>query len=145
MSVDKHETQKTNHLLETILANMPTAVAESPVPPAGLVAAQFRPKAGGHVLTKTRDVQTALNYLPKSADETTVEPVYYNRPETFDNIPREEATVTIRDVAGSESEYTLDKQGFRFGKHLATEKEFADDEQIRASYYPEIEQLLKDW
>ncbi len=33
---------------------------------------------------------------------------------------------------------------FQFHRHTATEKEFADDDQIKASYYPETEQLLKD-
>ena len=41
-------------------------------------------------------------------------------------------------------QYTLDSHGFQIYPHTATEKDFVDDEQIKAGYYPETEQLLKD-
>ena len=41
-------------------------------------------------------------------------------------------------------QYTLDSHGFQIYPHAATEKDFVDDEQIKAGYYPETEQLLKD-
>jgi len=52
--------------------------------------------------------------------------------------------VTVRDVSGRESEYTLDGNGFQFYKHVSTEKEFVDEEKIKEKYYAETEQLLKD-
>lgn len=52
--------------------------------------------------------------------------------------------VTVQDVAGDEDKYTLDGHGFQFVKHESKEKDFQDDEKIKAEYYPEIEQLLKD-
>lgn len=50
----------------------------------------------------------------------------------------------MRDVRGNEKDYTLDKNGFQFYRHTASEKDFLDDEQIKSGYYAETEQLLKD-
>ncbi|KAF2733660.1 hypothetical protein EJ04DRAFT_494853 [Polyplosphaeria fusca] len=58
--------------------------------------------------------------------------------------PAEPHLVTVRDVSGREHEYTLDGNGFQFHKHVSIEKDFLDDDQIKAQYYPEVEQLLKD-
>jgi hypothetical protein len=52
--------------------------------------------------------------------------------------------VVVHDVAGDEEKYTLDSHGFQYVKHESVEKDFQDEEQIKAQYYPEIEQLLKD-
>ncbi|KAH8895764.1 hypothetical protein GQ53DRAFT_792333 [Thozetella sp. PMI_491] len=64
-------------------------------------------------------------------------------PETFDR-PVDVQPVTIHDVTGRESEFTLDGAGFQFHKYAVTEKEFSDDDQIKAGYYAETEQMLKD-
>lgn len=61
----------------------------------------------------------------------------YERPHTA--LP-----VTVHDISGEEEKYTLDSHGFQIYKHLSLEKDFLDDEEIKASYYPETEQLLKD-
>ncbi|RWA05167.1 hypothetical protein EKO27_g9931 [Xylaria grammica] len=53
-------------------------------------------------------------------------------------------TVKVTNIAGREAEFTLDKQGFQIHRHVAQEKDFTDDEHIKAVYYPETEQLLKD-
>jgi hypothetical protein len=52
--------------------------------------------------------------------------------------------VTVRDVRGRESEFSLDKNGFEFYRNTAKEKDFLDDEKIKRGYYAEVEQLLKD-
>jgi hypothetical protein len=52
--------------------------------------------------------------------------------------------VIIHDIAGDEDKYTIDSHGFQLVKHESKEKDFLDDEKIKAEYYPEIEQLLKD-
>lgn len=90
-----------------------------------------------------RDVRTTLNFYKPNADGSPPHPTYVDRPETYDR-PFEPHEVLIRDVRGAEDRYTLDGSGFQFHRHVATEKEFADDEKIKASYYPETEQLLKD-
>ncbi|KAI1804816.1 amino acid permease-domain-containing protein [Daldinia bambusicola] len=58
--------------------------------------------------------------------------------------PAEPHQVHITDVSGREDEFTLDKNGFQFYRHVAQEKDFLDDDHIKAVYYPETEQLLKD-
>lgn len=50
----------------------------------------------------------------------------------------------VRDISGDESNYTLDSHGFQIYGHTSQEKAFEDDEKIKAEYYPETEQLLKD-
>jgi hypothetical protein len=52
--------------------------------------------------------------------------------------------VIIHDIAGDEDKYGLDSHGFQFVKHKSKEKDFVDDAKIKAEYYPEVEQLLKD-
>jgi glycine cleavage system protein P-like pyridoxal-binding family len=54
-----------------------------------------------------------------------------------------EAMVT--DMTGSESDFTLDDNGFQLLNHQScmTEADFLDDEKVKHQYYPETEQLLK--
>ena len=66
-----------------------------------------------------------------------------SKPETYDR-PHVSQDVTIQDVSGEEGKYTLDSHGFQIYKHESKEKAFLDDEQLKAEYYPETEQLLKD-
>ena len=58
--------------------------------------------------------------------------------------PHAPQSVLVHDIAGDEDKYTLDSHGFQFLKHESKEKDFLDNEKIKAQYYPEIEQLLKD-
>lgn len=53
-------------------------------------------------------------------------------------------SVTIHDISGDEDKYTVDSHGFQYVKHESKEKDFVDNEKIKAEYYPETEQLLKD-
>jgi len=55
-----------------------------------------------------------------------------------------EQKTTVHDISGNEDKYTLDSHGFQIYKHASHEKDFLDDEKIKAEYYPETEQLLKD-
>lgn len=89
------------------------------------------------------NVDTVLNYFKENEDGSPPHPTYIDRPETFDR-PFESHPVTVKDIAGEEDRYTLDKNGFQVHSHVATEKAFTDDEQIKSSYYAETEQLLKD-
>jgi len=88
------------------------------------------------------DVETELYY--HLDDGNPVAPAYVGKPETFLNRPNVAVKVTVQDVAGDEDKYTLDSHGFQFVKHESKEKDFKDDEKIKAEYYPEVEQLLKD-
>jgi hypothetical protein len=61
-----------------------------------------------------------------------------------DERPHAPHSVIIHDIAGDEDKYTLDSHGFQFVKHESREKNFLDNDKIKAEYYPEIEQLLKE-
>lgn len=65
------------------------------------------------------------------------------KPETYER-PFVAQQVTVHDIAGEESKYGLDSHGFQIYKHPSNEKDFVDDEKIKAEYYPETEQLLKN-
>jgi hypothetical protein len=52
--------------------------------------------------------------------------------------------VTVHDIRGETDKYTLDQQGFQIYTFPSAEKDFADDEKIKAEYYPEVESLLKE-
>jgi hypothetical protein len=90
-----------------------------------------------------KDVVATLNFYKPNEDGSGPHATYVDRPETYDR-PREPHDVTIHDVRGSEKDYTLDQNGFQIYPHVATEKAFVDDEQIKTHYYAETEQLLKD-
>ena len=92
---------------------------------------------------KPHNVQTTLNYYKDPGDGSPPHPTYIGKPETYER-PSETVNVTINDVRGKEDQYTLDGNGFTFYKHSSVEKDFADDDHIKAVYYPETEQLLKD-
>ncbi|KAI0407902.1 hypothetical protein F4802DRAFT_492262 [Xylaria palmicola] len=62
------------------------------------------------------------------------------------NVEKYQQEVSIEDIRGRESEFTLDRDAFQVvrGVPESAEKDFADDESIRAHYYPEVERLLLD-
>jgi hypothetical protein len=93
--------------------------------------------------TRPQDVNTVLHYHKPNEDGSPPHPTYVDRPETYDR-PTEVHPVTVRDVRGREKDFTLDENGFQLHRHTASEKDFLDDEKIKAGYYAETEQLLKD-
>ncbi|KAH9895347.1 hypothetical protein F4778DRAFT_794211 [Xylariomycetidae sp. FL2044] len=88
-------------------------------------------------------VDTTLNFHKDNEDGSPPAPTYTTQPETY-NRPTETHNVRITDVSGREAEFTLDGNGFQFHRRPAQEKDFLDDDHIKAVYYPETEQLLKD-
>jgi hypothetical protein len=93
--------------------------------------------------TGSQDVNTVLHYHKPNEDGSPPHPTYVDHPETYDR-PTEVHPVTVRDVRGRETEYTLDSNGFQIHRQITNEKEFLDDEKIKIGYYAETEQLLKD-
>jgi len=89
------------------------------------------------------DVATELYYYDDPNDGTPPAPSYVGQPQTYER-PHVAQPVVVHDIAGEEEKYTLDSHGFQIYKHHSTEKDFLDDEKIKAEYYPETEQLLKD-
>ncbi|KAI1120499.1 hypothetical protein F5Y10DRAFT_125014 [Nemania abortiva] len=89
------------------------------------------------------EVDAVLYFHKDNEDGSPPQPSYVDRPETYER-PTEAHNVKITNIAGREAEFTLDKQGFQVYPNVAQEKDFTDDEHIKAVYYPETEQLLKD-
>lgn len=90
-----------------------------------------------------RDVRTEFNYFKDAEDGSPPHAIHVGRPETYEH-PTATHPATVHDVRGRESEYTLDKDGFEFVRNTAAEKDFVDDDAVKAGYYAETEQLLKD-
>lgn len=53
--------------------------------------------------------------------------------------------VTVTDVTGNESAFSLDVHGFAYHRHESAEAagEFHDEAALKERYYPECEELLK--
>ncbi|KIK59619.1 hypothetical protein GYMLUDRAFT_60152 [Collybiopsis luxurians FD-317 M1] len=56
----------------------------------------------------------------------------------------EKHTLQIENIRGREDAFTLDEAGFQYFKHPAKHTAFTDDEEIKAEYYPESEELIKE-
>jgi len=52
--------------------------------------------------------------------------------------------IRIEDGRGREQEFTLDRNGFALVKAPSQVRDFYADEEIKRTYYPEVEQLLRD-
>ncbi|KAJ5508982.1 hypothetical protein N7527_011125 [Penicillium freii] len=100
-------------------------------------------KPGVPVSEKPHHVQTTLNFFKENEDGSPPEPTYTSKPETYDR-PTAPLETIVHDISGHELDYKLDSHGFQFYYHESQEKGFLDDEKIKAEYYPETEQLLKD-
>lgn len=88
------------------------------------------------------DVTTSLNYFKPNADGSPPEPSYIDKPASYYREP-DTQEVTITDIAGDEANFSLDRNGFQVHHQPAKERDFLDDEQIKAGYYAETENLLK--
>jgi len=89
-----------------------------------------------------------LNYFKKPEDGS--EPFNYvekppvGKPER--NFGDFSTKVQIKDIRGHESSYNLDKDAFAVIQNVpeSAEKDFVEDESIKAKYYPEVEKLILD-
>jgi len=90
------------------------------------------------------DVAAEVYYYQESADGSPPAPSYVGKPNNVYLRPHVAQSVVIHDISGEEAKYTVDSHGFQYVKHESKEKDFVDDEKIKAVYYPEVEQLLKD-
>jgi len=93
------------------------------------------------------DVEVSLSYSVLPADGKPfnyVEEPPAGEPKT--NLGETTLKATIHDIRGRESEYNLDKDAFQVIHNVpeSAEKDFTDDESIKANYYPEVEKLLLD-
>ncbi|KAF2014871.1 hypothetical protein BU24DRAFT_463615 [Aaosphaeria arxii CBS 175.79] len=90
-----------------------------------------------------RNVQTTLNYYRNPGDGSPPTPVYVGGNTVQNERPTIPVSVTIRDVTGSEKNFTLDTHGFQFIKHESAMKLFDSESEIKEGYYPECVNLYK--
>lgn len=95
-------------------------------------------------LPKKHDIRSELYYYKDPEDGSLPPPTYVHKPELNVPLPLVAQQVVVQDITGEEDKYTIDSHGFQYVKHESKEKNFRDDAQIKAVYYPEIEQLLKE-
>ncbi|KAF6825648.1 hypothetical protein CPLU01_10147 [Colletotrichum plurivorum] len=91
-----------------------------------------------------RDVVTSINYYDDPGDGTPPTPVIVGGLKVTNEKKMTPRTMTVTDVAGREGDFTLDSHGFQYLRHASVETDFTDEEQIKARYYPEAEQLYKE-
>jgi hypothetical protein len=89
-------------------------------------------------------VEALINY----SVDIGVKPASYGGIDTFEADKKrtgkyQEHKVTIRDGRVIAKELSLDREGFIFVQHDTKMRDFYDEAEIRAVYYPEIEQLVK--
>ncbi|KAI9869176.1 MAG: hypothetical protein M1823_009053, partial [Watsoniomyces obsoletus] len=103
----------------------------------------FEPVAKVQTGSVKHHVNSSLNYYKDPGDGSRPAPTYVGKPETYER-PVEPFQVTVHDIRGEVEKYTLDGNGFQLYSHKSSEVDFLDDDKIKAEYYPETEQLLKE-
>lgn len=123
-----------------------------------------------HLDNMGHHLQTTVNYYADPGDGSPPTPVYVGRhapPHPFQDIhttpaktpppspstqvtnkrPTISVPVTVTDVTGNESAFSLDVHGFTYHRHESGEAAagggFHDETALKARYYPECEELLK--
>jgi hypothetical protein len=89
-------------------------------------------------------IEASLNYIEESSEK----PVYY----AYDppkGTPRSTGkfvahTVPIRNAREVVRDLSLDKQGFQLTRQETAVRDFYDQDEVKATYYPEVERLLKE-
>ena len=88
-------------------------------------------------------VATTLNYWDDPGDGSKPTPIFIGKGRISNKRPHKAHDFVVSDVSGEEDRYTLDGQGFQYLQHKSREELFTDEQQIRTTYYPECEQLVK--
>jgi hypothetical protein len=88
-----------------------------------------------------RNVHTTFNYYKDPGDGTEHAPSLAGKRATF-NQPSVDLEHVVTDITGSVNNYILDSHGFQLFAHASEERDFLDDERIKAIYYPEVEKLV---
>lgn len=92
---------------------------------------------------EVHNVVADFHYYKDPGDGSLPPPSIVGKPETYHRVP-ETRSVTVHDIRGSEDQYNLDKNGFQIYRHQSVEKDFRDEEEIKKTYYAEVENLLKE-
>ncbi|KAK3395422.1 hypothetical protein B0T20DRAFT_359563 [Sordaria brevicollis] len=98
--------------------------------------------------TNRHDIVTTINYYADPGDGSTPMPVYVGKDQVTNKRPMLPVTMSVTDVTGGEENFTLNKNGFQYLKHVSGfatrgEEAFTDEERIQKEYLAECEELLK--
>jgi hypothetical protein len=100
-----------------------------------------------HADQKSHDivsVQAALNYTIETGEKPVTTSNLPGQVRVTDNTGKYEACeVTICNGRLSERVFSLDREGFALVQHESKMKDFYNDAELKAVYYPEIEALVK--
>src|SRR5882724_13624737 len=94
-------------------------------------------------LAAPRDVDASVNYLA----DLSVKTVTYNPPPGT-GVPRREGNyqnfmVRVHNARPYVGDLSLDRQAFILTKHDTKMRDFYDEQELRATYYKEVEELIK--
>ncbi|KAK3990389.1 hypothetical protein QBC44DRAFT_239286 [Cladorrhinum sp. PSN332] len=93
------------------------------------------------------NLQTAVNYYDDPGDGSQPTPVYVGSTQVTNERPMLPVPITVTDVTGRESDFTLDTHGFQFHTHKTSidKDDFLDNDDriIKTAYYRECEDLLR--
>jgi hypothetical protein len=94
------------------------------------------------VASELPHVEAALNYLAPSQGKPST--YAYAVPEGVaqTNIVNEPHVVPIHDIRAAAPDAALDREGFALIRHRSAVRDFYDEAEIRAVYYPETERVL---
>ncbi|GAW12094.1 hypothetical protein ANO14919_014520 [Xylariales sp. No.14919] len=93
-----------------------------------------------------RNVSTVINYYRDPGDGSLPIPIRISDKTVTNERPTTAKPTIVRDITGEEKKYTLDRNGFHFCRQATQLRgaDFHDSELVKAKYYPEAEQLLKN-
>jgi hypothetical protein len=94
--------------------------------------------------TSKHHVLTTLNYWDDPGDGSRPTPIFIGKGRITNERPHRAHKFEVTDISGEEDKYSLDSHGFQYCQHESIEKDFTDEKAIRAAYYGECRQLLKD-
>ena len=88
-------------------------------------------------------VTADLNYLTPSADRPRTYTFQPPSGEPQSNIVPEPHSIPIHDIRPISETVSLDREGFALIRQRSAVKDFYDDNEVKAVYYPEAERLIK--
>ncbi|KAI1839984.1 hypothetical protein JX265_013600 [Neoarthrinium moseri] len=89
-------------------------------------------------------VSTSLNYWNDPGDGSRPTPIFIGKSRVTNERPTKPYPYQVSDISGEEDQYTLDKHGFQYCRHVSAEKDFTDNCSVEGAYYSECRELLKE-
>lgn len=89
-------------------------------------------------------IRTTINHYDDPEDGTPPTPVYVGSTQVNNSRPMIAIPVTVTDITGHESTFTLDTHGFQYHTKPTSFSAFHDEQQIAHDYYRECERLIRD-